>query len=269
MNAMLEEIFRTNKPIIGMVHLPPLPLSPKWNGASYDQILDFALTDAENLEKGGVDGLIVENQNDVPFLTAQVHPVTVAFMAALVREIRRKVSIPIGVNVLFNDWQAELAIAEAGGAEFIRVEVLVDPSWSDMGFIPACAPELTRMRTVLRSKAKLFADVQGKYTYPCQPRPLVESARDAQARGLADALIITGTGTGKPASINEIRQVKESVSIPVLVGSGVNLENIGEMLSVADGVIIGSYLKVNGRLENPIDPIRVQNLMKIVRQERD
>lgn len=264
---MLEAIFQTNKPVIGMVHLPPLPLSPKWRGEVYDQILEFALADAKSLETGGVNGLIIENQHDVPFLPGQVHPVTVAFMAAIAREIQRKVSIPIGINVLFNDWQAEMAIAEATGAAFIRVEVLVDPSWSDLGFLPACAPELTRLRAALRSKVKIFADIQGKYTYPCQPRPLADSAYDAQIRGLADALIVTGTGTGKSASIDDIRQVKEAVSIPVLVGSGVNLENVKTMLSVADGVIVGSYLKTGGRLENPIDPAKVQALMKAVREK--
>jgi membrane complex biogenesis BtpA family protein len=262
----LKELFRTDRPVIGMVHLPALPLSPKWQGKSYDQIFDFALRDAKALAEGGVDGMIVENQQDVPFLPERVAPVTLAFMAAITREIQRQVSVPLGVNVLFNDWQAELAVAEAGGAQFIRVEVLVDPSWSDMGPLDACAPEMLRLRAALHSRVRLFADVQGKYTAPRSPRPLVDSAHDAETRGLADALIVTGSGTGHSAPIENVRAVKAGVHLPVLVGSGVTPQNAAEMLSTADGAIIGSYMKKDGKLDNPVDVERVRTMMAAARK---
>lgn len=258
---MFSDIFPNRKPVIGMVHLPPLPLSPLWQGAGTDELVDFALKDAKALADGGVDALIIENQNDQPFQIGHGNAATVAFMAVLAREVRSAVIIPIGVNILFNDWQAEIAVAEAVQASFIRVEVLVDTSWSDMGLLEACAPDLLRMRSALHSKVKIFADVQGKYTTPCAPRPLVDSAKDAQQRGLADAIIVTGSGTGHATPIDSIREVKSTVSIPVLAGSGTTPDNINDIFSVADGAIVGSYFKSDGKLLNPVDIERVRYFM--------
>lgn len=259
---MFSDIFSNKKTVIGMVHLPPLPLSPLWKGTQLDEIAEFALKDAASLEAGGVDALIIENQNDQPFLTGQVEPATVAFMAVLAYQVCRAVSIPIGVNILFNDWQSEIAVAEAVKAAFIRVEVLVDSSWSDVGLLNACAPELLRLRSALHSRVNIFADVQGKYTLPCAPRPLVDSARDAQARGLADAIIVTGSGTGHATPVDSIREVKAAVSIPVIAGSGTTPDNINDVFAVADGAIIGSYFKKNGKLQNPVDVDRVKLLVE-------
>lgn len=258
---MFSDVFASKKPVIGMVHLPPLPLSPLWKGAHLDAIAEFALKDAAALEAGGVDALIIENQNDQPFVTGQVSPPTVAFMTTLAYQVRRAVNIPIGVNILFNDWQSEIAVAEAVKAAFIRVEVLVDTSWSDMGMLDACAPELLRLRSALHSNVNIFTDVQGKYTVPCAPRPLVDSAKDAQTRGLADAIIVTGSGTGHATPIDSIREVKAAVGIPVLAGSGTTPDNITDVLNVADGAIIGSYFKKDGKLQNPVDVDRVKLLV--------
>ena len=259
---MFSDIFPNRKPVIGMVHLPPLPLSPLWKGAKIDEIADFAIKDASALNAGGVDALIIENQNDHPFQTNAVSPATVAFMAVLASQIQRAVTIPIGVNILFNDWQSEIVMAEAVKASFIRVEVLVDSSWSDMGLLTACAPELLRLRSALQSKVNIFADIQGKYTVPCAPRPLVDSAKDAQLRGLADAIIITGSGTGHATPIESIRTVKSAVSVPVIAGSGTTPDNLTDVFDVADGAIIGSYFKKDGKLQNPVDVDRVRFLMQ-------
>jgi len=258
---MINSLFTVQKPVIGMVHLPPLPGAPLWKGASLDEILDFARQDAINLAAGGVHGIIVENQNDQPFLTGSVPLLTVTAMTALALEIKKAVSIPLGINVLFNDWQAELAIAAAVKAQFIRVEVLVDSSWSDMGFLPAAAPDLLRMRGSLPSDVKLFADIQGKYTHPAVAKSLAESAADAESRGLADAVIVTGSGTGHSAPIENISMVKEKVHIPVFAGSGITAENINEVFMLADGAIIGSYFKKDGKLQNPVELARVRNLI--------
>ncbi len=259
---MFNDIFPNCKPVIGMVHLPPLPLSPLWKGAKIEELTDFALRDAKALAEGGVDALIVENQNDHPFQTGQVSAAVAACMAVLANEVKHAVNIPIGINVLFNDWQAEITIAEAVQADFIRVEVLVDSSWSDMGLLTACAPDLLRMRNTLHSKVAVFADVQGKYTLPCAPRPLVETAKDAQHRGLADAIIVTGAGTGHATPIESIREVKAAVSCPVLAGSGTTPDNIHDIFSVADGAIVGSYFKKDGKLQNPVDVERVRTFMQ-------
>ncbi len=244
-----------------MVHLPPLPGAPLWKGSSLDEILDFARQDALNLAAGGAHGILIENQNDQPFLTGSVPLSTVTCMTALALEIKRVVKVPIGINVLFNDWQAELAIAKAVNAQFIRVEVLVDSCWSDMGFIPAAAPDLLRLRSQLDLDVKLFADIQGKYTHLAAPKPLEDSAADAESRGLADALIVTGSSTGHSAPLENIRLVKDKAQIPVLAGSGITAENIKEVFMIADGAIIGSHFKKDGKLQNPVDIARVRNLI--------
>lgn len=257
----MEELFGVKKAIIGMVHLPPLPGAPLWKGETLEEILDFAKKDAIQLAAGGAHALIIENQNDQPFITGSVPPLTVTAMTVLAYEIKKAVSLPMGINVLFNDWQAELAIAAAVRAEFIRVEVLVDSCWSDMGFLPASAPDLLRMRAALPIRIKLLADIQGKYTSPCVPKSLVDSAADAEVRGLADAVIVTGSGTGHSAPLENIQRVKEKVHIPVLAGSGITAENLPEVFAVADGAIIGSYFKKDGRLQNPVDVERVRKLV--------
>jgi membrane complex biogenesis BtpA family protein len=265
---IFNEIFHTSKPIIGMVHLPPLPLSPKWADEGYESILHCALQDAQALQQGGIDGIILENQNDLPFAPEEVPPVIIAYMAALGRDLRRQVDLPFGINILFNDWQAEIAVAAAVGASFIRVEVLVDPSWSDLGYLEACAPGLLRLMNMLHSDVRIFADVQGKYTVPCSPRSLTDSAQDAQNRGLADVVIITGSGTGHSASLEDVREVKKGISIPVLVGSGVTPQNLAGMLDAADGAIVGSFFKRNGELANSVDADRVRQIMEIARKVR-
>jgi membrane complex biogenesis BtpA family protein len=174
----------------------------------------------------------------------------------------------LGINILFNDWQAEVAVAAAAGADYIRVEVLVDPSISDMGMLDASAPALLRMRAALQSSIKIFADVQGKYTAPARPRPITESAQDAETRGGADALIITGSGTGHLAPISQLAEVKGAVSVPVLAGSGVTPETVKEILDVADGAIVGSYFKVDGQLRNHVDPDRVRRLVSAANMVR-
>jgi uncharacterized protein len=264
----LEILFGVSKPIIGMVHLPPLPLSPRWKGAGYDDLIQFALDDARALSEGGADGIILENQNDNPFLSGEVPLVTVAFMAAIGRELKNRITVPLGINILFNDGKAELAVAKAVDAQFIRAEVFVDPSWSDSGYLEPIAPSLQRMRLALDAPVQIFADIQGKYTTPCSPRPLADSARDAQQRGLADAIIVTGIATGKSASLQDFMEVKRAVSIPVLAGSGLTPDNAGELLPAIDGAIIGSYFKKDGKLENPVDVGRVQKMMISVRKAR-
>ena len=257
----LREIFGTDKPIIGMVHLPPLPGSPRYGGEPFEELLERALADARALEEGDVDGMIVENFNDYPYLTGNLPPLSLAYMAALVSHVHREASTPLGVNVLYNDWRSELALAHMVEAAFIRVEVLVDPSTSDTGLIEACAPMMLRDKADLGCRSAIFADVQGKNTYPLVSRTLVDSARDAESRGLADVLIITGAGTGQATPLDAVRQVKRVVQVPVLVGSGTTFGTLEDALSIADGAIVGSYFKVDGRVSNAVDAERVRCLM--------
>lgn len=256
-------LFRSEKPVIGMIHLLPLPGSPHFAGDP-QVIYERALWEAETLEQAGVDGLIVENFGDEPYRAAEPQPEGLAFMAAVTREVIRHVHIPVGVNVQFNAWQAEMAVAYACGADFIRAEVFVDTVVSAQGLLYPCAAELTRYRKRLGAEVQIWADVQTKYTTNLLPQSLTQSALDAQAAG-ADAIIVTGAATGKATPLEAIREVKEAVRLPVFAGSGTTLQNVAQVLAVADGVIVGSSLKEGGLASNRVSAEQARAFMQAAR----
>jgi len=264
------ELFKVEKPIVGMVHLPPLPGSPKHVGLSFDHILERALEDVKCLERGGIDGLIIENLGDVPYLKTNVGPETISAMAVIVANVAKAVKIPVGVNVLRNDVKAALAIAHVAGGKFIRANVFTDTMVTDQGVIEASAPELLRYRHYLKADAiKIFADVHGKHGALLSPRAIEQSAMDVAYRGLADALIVTGPRTGIEPKLEGLTRVKKAVpDRPILVGSGVSKENVAKLLKHADGAIVGTSLKVDGVVDNPVDEKRVRALMAAVKRLR-
>lgn len=262
-----QDVFSSKKPIIGMIHLPPLPGTPAGKDARFSALVKFALSELDALQRGGVDGVIVENFWDLPYLPASVPAVTLAAMAAVAGAVVTSASIPVGVNILYNDYVSELALARAVGAAFIRAEVYIDPAYAETGLIPACAAQLQRERTALYAEdVAVLADVQGKNTQAMWPRPLGESAADAQNRGLADAVVVTGTGTGKSASIEDLRQVRASLEVPLLAGSGVTPHSVPQILSICDGAIVGSFFKRDGRIQAPVDSERVSALVQAARK---
>lgn len=269
MAGVLGELFGVRKPIIGMVHLLPLPGSPKYD-LSLDQILKRAIQDARSLEKGGADGLIVENLGDAPYLKTNVGPETISAMALVASEVIDAVKILVGVNVLRNDVKAALAIAHAAGGKFIRANVFTEAVLTDQGIIEASAPELLRYRRRLGADIKIFADVQGKHGTPLRPRPIEQSAMDAAYRGLADALIISGPRTGEGPDLDDLRRVKKAVpDKPVIVGSGASKRNIAKLFEHADGAIVGTSIKVSGNVQNPVDEGRVRALIAAVKKLRE
>lgn len=270
MVKVLEEIFKAPKPVIGMVHLLPLLGSPKYGGEGIKPILDRAIKDTKALEKGGIDGILIENFGDAPFKPTSVNLETLASMTLAVKEVSEATDLPIGVNVLRNDAKSALAIAYATNARFIRVNVYTEAMITDQGIINSCAHEVQRYRRGLGAEnVKIFADIHGKHAQPLARRPIEEVAKDAAYRGLADALIVTGPRTGVKPSINDVTQVKEAVpDKPVLVGSGVNKENAKEFLRYADGAIVGTSLKVDSVTTNPVSESSVMELMKAVQRIR-
>jgi hypothetical protein len=259
----LDIEFFDKKPIIGMVHLLSLPGSPNYKGNISD-IYQTAVDEALILEKAGVNALIVENFNDEPFLINTSDSLQTAVMAGVVRDIRNSVSLPLGVNVQFNNWQSEMAIAHACGADFIRVEVFVDTVISAMGMIEPCAPKLVRYKKILNSDVMIWADIQTKYTKNVIPQPITQSAEDAE-KAQADAIIVTGTATGKETPLDDIIRVKEVVSIPVLAGSGTTVQNVRDVLRAADGAIVGSALKEDGKAINTVSYERTMAFMSSAR----
>ncbi len=256
------------KAVVGMVHLRALPGSPRWAG-SMDEVVRAALHDVHALADGGADALLVENYGDVPFAAGRVDAGTVAGMAAVIAEIRKAVPLPVGVNVLKTDALSALAVATATGARFVRVNVHVGAVVADQGLLQSGAHDTLRYRRLLGVDVKILADVQAKHGVPLAPVPIEQEARDCVSRGLADALVVSGAATGEPTPMGDIKRVRGAVpDVPLLVGSGATAETVAELLSVADGVIVGTAVKRDGRLANPVDPERVRRLVQAARAAR-
>jgi hypothetical protein len=254
--------------VLGMVHLRPLPGSPRWAG-DMGAVVEAALADARALAEGGADGLVVENHGDAPFAPGRVDAATVAAMAVVVAEIRRALALPVGVNVLKSDALAGLAIAAATGARFIRVNVHVGAVVTDQGLLQATAHDSLRYRRLLAADVRLFADVQAKHGSPLAPVPIEQEARDCVSRALADALVVSGPATGQPTAPGDLERVRKAVpEVPLLVGSGATAETAAELSALADGLIVGTAVKRDGRLDAPVDPARVRRLCEAAHGRR-
>ena len=270
-NLALEHLFGKPRVLVGVVHLGPLPGSPGYRG-SMDEILERAVADAAALEAGGLDGAIVENFGDAPFYPERVPPETVAAMTRVVAEIRRLRKFPVGVNVLRNDAHSALAIAAACGARFVRINVHVGASLTDQGVLTGTAHGTLRLRRSLWPEGQqaplLFCDVDVKHAVPLAPRALEEWAADTFHRGGADALLVTGTGTGKEPDWEDLRRVQRGVpEAPVLIASGVTEASVGRALREAHGAIVGSALKREGRANQAVEPQRVRAFVEAARRE--
>lgn len=248
--------------LIGMVHLPPLPGSPRWEG-SMERAAAAALADARALVEGGIDALLVENFGDAPFTTGRVEPATVAAMSVIAAELRRAFpTTPLGVNVLKNDARAALAVACAAGGAFIRVNVHAGAVVADQGIVQTDAYHTLRDRRLLGADVRIFADVGGKHAQPLVPVELEQTVRDLVHRGLADALVVSGPATGQATPVADVKRVRVAApDVPLLVGSGVTPETVAELLSLADGAIVGTSVKAQGDVRRPVDPARVEKLV--------
>lgn len=253
------------KTLIGVVHLPPLPGSPRWQG-SIDEIIEIALADARAYESGGANAIIIENFGDAPFTRSAVAAETLAAMAVMGRAIRESVGLPIGFNVLRNDPISGIALCVACHGSFIRVNVHTSAMLTDQGMIEGNAAAPLRYRHQLGVKVEIFADIHVKHAVPIGMQPIEDSARDALERGLADALIISGTGTGIAADLADVKTVRSACpKAKLLIGSGVTTGNVESFLELADGVIVGSSLKRGGKVTNPVDVKRVAALGRLIK----
>lgn len=261
-----RSVFAPGPIVVGMVHLRPLPGAPRYGG-DLSAVIDAALADADAVRRGGADGMIVENFNDNPFYPGHVEPETVAAMAVVAREVARAAgSLPVGINVLRNDWKAALAIALAVGARFVRVNILTDALVTDQGIIEAPAHLALRYRRALGAdRILILADLYCKHGAPLARRPLATVARDTAERALADAVIVSGEESGDPPQREDVLEVTGAVpAVPVLIGSGMR-EASAAMVSLVDGAIFGYHAKVDGVITNPVDPERVRRFVAAVR----
>ena len=252
--------------MIGMVHLDPLPGSPKFDG-DREAVLTAARRDARRLEAGGVDAVMVENFGDAPFYPDDVPKHVVASMTRAATAVRETVDVPIGVNVLRNDSLADLAVAQAVGAAFVRSNVHVGARVTDQGVIEGRAHEVMRERERLGVDVAVLADHDVKHSAPLGTESFVaESMADGVERGLADATVVSGVGTGRGVDLSDLEAVvarrdEYELDTPVLVGSGVTSDTVGEILEIADGVIVGTALKEDGDVGRPVSEERVETLV--------
>jgi len=257
---------KIDKPVIGMIHLPPLPGAPKYDG-DFQAIRRLVIEDARALLDGGVHGLMLENFGDAPFFPTHVPTHTVTHMTALAQAVRDASDLPLGINVLRNDGLSALAIAKAVGASYIRINVLSGACLTDQGVITGNAAELMRYRQDIGAQdIKVLADVRVKHAAPLAERALEDEVDELVQRACADAVIVSGAGTGKPTDPDRVRQVKAAAgNTPVLIGSGATPDTLPKLLPHADGFIVGSYFKQDGSLFKPVDPRRVEAFLEAIK----
>jgi uncharacterized protein len=269
--SAIEAIFGRRRAVIGVIHSLPLPGAPDYDGMAMEEITGFAVAEAERYRAGGVDGLIVENHGDIPFAKPEdLGPETSACMAVMTDAVRRASSLPVGVNVLANGVVQAIAVAKAAGAHFVRVNQWANAYVANEGFIEGRAGEAMRYRATLRARdIRVFADVHVKHGAHAitGDRAIAELARDNEFFD-ADVAIATGQRTGDAATLDELRTIAAGTSLPVCVGSGVSPDNIGDIFTVADAVIVASWLKRDGVWWNPVDPERLAMFMQSVERAR-
>jgi membrane complex biogenesis BtpA family protein len=262
-----KQLFSSAKPVLGMVHVLPLPGSPGWSG-SMDAVIDRALRDTRALVSGGVDGVFIENYGDIPFYADTVPPETVASLSIVVREIARETALPKGVNVLRNDAAAALAIAVAANAQMIRVNVHTGSMHTDQGPIHGRAFETMRRRAAFGANIAVCADVLVKHATPPHGATYAETAADTSERGGADVLIVSGRATGAPTDLGSVQQVRDAVpDATIWIGSGIDSSNAAALLAVADGAIVGSAFQPGGA-GTEVDRDRVARLMDVIARLR-
>ena len=264
---ILEKLFKNKKPIIGMVHSLPLPGSPGFKQYSLSDVYDYAAEEAMKLAEGGVDGLLIENAGDIPFIRQKdLGPETAACIAVIGERIRRSTSLPIGVNIVANAAIHSIAAVKAFGGQFVRVNQWVNAYVANEGFVEGEAGIALRYRSMLEGEdIHIFADVHVKHGSHAivSDRPVSEQARDAEFYE-ASALIATGFRTGDPTKPEEVGAIREGTGLPILVGSGIEKDNCKELLQAADGAIIGVSIKDPNKMSGRVNVEKLCSFMETV-----
>lgn len=264
----LATLFKIPKPVIGCIHLKALPGAPLYQG-KMRSIIEQALSESEIYQAQGVDGIIIENFGDKPFYPGALGAETIAAFTAVGLEIMRQVKVPVGINALRNDAIGALGIATAIEAAFIRVNVHMHAVVCDQGIVTGKAYETLRLKNALKSSVQIWADVNVKHATPLAQISLTQETEDLCQRGLVDSVIVSGEATGKATDLQELQIVKKASSAPVIIGSGMSLDNVESLMSYADGFIVGSYFKKDGIVTNHLDPQRISDFMKVIRLHRN
>lgn len=265
MTQWLQDIFDVPKPVIGMCHLMALPGDPGYDAdGGLDAVLAHARTELQNLQEGGVDGILISNEFSLPYLT-KTEPITAISMARIVGELRSEITVPFGVNVLW-DGIASIDLAVATGARFVR-EIFTGAYASDFGVWDTNVGSTARhRRAVSGDDVKLLFNIVPEAASYLAPRDLASIARSTIFNCLPDGLCISGLTAGAPTDTSMLRTVKDvAADTAVVVNTGVNADNVREQLSIADAAIVGTFFKHDGKFENTVDPQRVRRLMDEVK----
>ncbi|SON58040.1 putative sgc region protein SgcQ [Hartmannibacter diazotrophicus] len=262
---MIFEFFGSKKKaVIAMVHIGALPGTPLFDAkAGMDALIEGALADIEKLQAGGVDAIMFGNENDRPY-QLEAPASGIAAMTAVVSACKPAIKVPFGVNYLW-DPKASIAIGAATGASFVR-EIFTGLFASDMGlWEPDCAGALRLRRELGRDDMKLLFNINAEFASSLDQRPIGLRAKSAVFSSLADAILVSGPITGQPAAQSDLRMVAETVSeVPIFANTGVNIDNVRDVMSVASGCVIGTHFKVDGNTWNPVDGERVKRFMDVV-----
>ena len=262
MNALREKL-KKQKVIIGMVHLLPLPGSPKYAG-DMDAIYEAGLKDLKALEKGGAGAVIIENFGDVPYAAENELINKIAF-AKMVALLKRETKLPVGINYQFNDTETEWAVAYCCDVDFIRCEVFAENRVGPNGMFIAAGPKMMRMKAHYNKDIMILADANVKHTFALAEQPL-DFTIESLIEGGADGVIVTGITTGVNPSVDDVKLVsKHAKGLPVFLGSGINEKNVNEYLPYISGAIVGSSLKKDHNVNNPVDMKNVKKFMSKIK----
>jgi hypothetical protein len=257
-----KSIFKIDKPVIGMIHLKALPGTPNFNG-SIPEIIDAAMNEAETYKNANIDALAIENMHDVPYIKNDVGHEISSIMSIVGYEVKHSSKLPCGIQVLSSANIAAMAISKNAELDFIRAEGFVYGHLADEGYIDANAGTLMRYRKSINAEhIAVFTDIKKKHSSHqiTDDVSIVETAKTAEYF-LSDGLIVTGSSTGRPANGSEIKSIKKNCKIPVIVGSGVTLENLDQYLTISDALIVGSYFKKDGYWANDLDFDKIATFM--------
>ena len=261
-----KKLFKSAKPVIGMIHVQALPGTPGYKGR-VENIVNKAKAEAKVYGECGVDAVMIENMHDVPYLKRKAGPEITAMMSILGYEVKNISGLPCGIQILAGANKEALAAAKAASLDFIRAEGFVYAHVADEGLMESDAGELLRYRKMIDAENILiFTDIKKKHSSHALTSDvdIAETAKTAEFFK-SDGVIITGKSTGHEPDGNELKQVKSAVKIPVIIGSGITTDNIEKYFNHADAFIIGSYFKKNSNWQNDIDPVKVEKLLKKVR----
>jgi len=266
---MLDSLFRYPKPIIGMIHVGALPGTPG-HRQSMSELLAAAVHEARLYREAGLDGVMLENMHDTPYLRGSVGPEIVAAMTLLAQAVKTESGLPTGIQILAGANLEALAVAHVAGLDFIRAEAFAFAHVADEGWLDACAGPLLRYRKQLGAeRVQIWADIKKKHSAHAVTADVSLGATAETVEFMrGDAVIITGSVTGDPPQLADVAEAKAHCCLPVLLGSGVDAQNLATFYPAADGFIIGSAFKTDGHWANPVDPARVAAIVQTMLELR-